>query len=240
MLSSKLHFGIIPLKRRGETQMIEPKEIIRTKRKSIALIVKSSGDLIVRAPRFVSNSEIMAFVLKKQKWIEKKCFAAKAFDKKYIPITMSDNDTVVFMGKTYNINISDIKKIAIYEDKLLIPANNNSKKNIIVWLKQRALMLLVERTEKYSKIMGVKPNKIKITEAKTRWGSCSQNNNLNFAWRLVMCPVSVIDYVVVHELGHIVYKNHGKDFWVRVKTVLPNYKEQQEWLKINRKLMEII
>ena len=81
---------------------------------------------------------------------------------------------------------------------------------------------------------------VKLSEAKARWGSCSTKNNLNFSWRLVMCPLSVIDYVAVHELSHITYKNHSPAFWARVKTVLPTYEDDQEWLKANRKLMEII
>lgn len=92
----------------------------------------------------------------------------------------------------------------------------------------------------YSNVMGVTPGIIKLSEAKARWGSCSTKNNLNFAWRLVMCPLSVIDYVVVHELSHITYKNHSPAFWARVKTVLPTYEDAQEWLRINKKLMEII
>lgn len=220
--------------------MIEPKEIIRTNRKSIALIVNNAGDLIIRAPYVLSNSEIMAFVLSKQKWIEKTLSAVKAFDKKHLPITMSQKDTVAFLGEKYTIEISDVNQIVINGSKLLIPKSNYSKKILIDWLKEKAFTLLVERTEKYSKLMGVKPGKIKITAAKTRWGSCSQNNNLNFTWRLIMCPILVIDYVVVHELSHIDYKNHGRDFWTRVKTVLPNYKDQEKWLKLNRKLMDIL
>lgn len=220
--------------------MIEPKEIIRTSRKSIALVVNSEGELIIRAPHVVSKAEIMAFVEKKQGWLKKKCSAVKVFDEKHLSITMADGDTVVFLGKDYMINISDVEEIQIDGSTIVIPVEGASKEILINWLKEEALSLLKERTERYSQIMGVKPKEIKITEAKTRWGSCSHNDNVNFAWRLIMCPVSVIDYVVVHELSHIKYKNHSRDFWIRVKTVFPNYKEQQEWLKINRKLMEII
>jgi len=88
--------------------------------------------------------------------------------------------------------------------------------------------------------MGVKYASMKMSEAKRRWGSCGAGNTLNFAWRLVMCPQSVIDYVVVHELSHIPYKDHSPKFWTRVATVMPNYKEAQEWLRLNRKLMEVI
>jgi hypothetical protein len=79
-----------------------------------------------------------------------------------------------------------------------------------------------------------------MSEAKRRWGSCGAGNTLNFAWRLVMCPQSVIDYVVVHELSHITYKDHSAKFWTRVATVMPNYREAQDWLRLNRRLMEII
>lgn len=220
--------------------MIEPKQIIRTKRKSIALVVNSEGELIVRAPYVVSNAEIMGFVEKKQGWLKKKCSAVKVFDEKHSPITMSDGDTVVYLGNDYMVDVCDIVNITLDGTQILVPAKANSKQILLDWYKKKAISLFIERVDCYSKTMGVSPNVVKITEAKTRWGSCSQNNNLNFAWRLVMCPIPVIDYVVVHELSHITYKNHNKEYWTRVKTVLPNYKEQQEWLKTNRKLMEII
>ena len=103
-----------------------------------------------------------------------------------------------------------------------------------------ALRIITERVNNYAGIMSVTPGTIKLSEAKARWGSCSAKNNLNFAWRLIMCPLSVIDYVVVHELSHITYKNHSPAFWARVKAVLPNYEDDQDWLKVNKKLMEIL
>ena len=88
--------------------------------------------------------------------------------------------------------------------------------------------------------MGVQYASIKMSEAKRRWGSCGGKNSLNFAWRLVMCPQFVVDYVVVHELSHINRKDHSAKFWARVATVLPNYKDSQDWLRLNRTIMEVI
>jgi predicted metal-dependent hydrolase len=219
--------------------MIEPKQIIRSKRKSIALVVNNEGELIVRVPYAVSQAEIMRFVNRKQDWIKNKLNAVKIFDKKYSVITISNGNTVVFLGENYTIDIAEVGNIIIDGKTIYIP-NYNSKVLLLGWLREQALSLLKERTKRYSQLMGVKPTAVKISEAKSRWGSCSQNNILNFAWRLIMSPVSVIDYVVVHELSHITYKDHSKAFWVRVKTVLPNYIEQQNWLKANKKLMDII
>ena len=112
--------------------------------------------------------------------------------------------------------------------------------NITAWLKSEAGKIIEERVARYANIMGVSYSGVKTSEAKGRWGSCSSKDSLNFAWRLVLAPLGIIDYVVVHELSHITYKNHSPQFWARVKTVLPNYKEQQDWLKANRLLMEII
>lgn len=113
------------------------------------------------------------------------------------------------------------------------------KNDIVAWLKEEAYKIICQRVVYYARFMGSKYERIYLSDAKKRWGSCSANGNLQFSWKLVMCPFSVIDYVVVHELSHIIYKNHNDLFWARVKTVLPNFKEAQEWLKLNRKLMEI-
>ncbi len=219
--------------------MIEPKQIIRSNRKSIALIINSKGDLIVRAPRAASQAQIMNFVNKKQAWIKEKSDIYKTFDEKYSVITMSAGDKVLFLGKEYTLVVADISNIIMDGEIMYIPQNWNLEL-LLNWLKKQALLLLKERTEYYSQLMDVSPIAVKISEAKTRWGSCSYINSLNFSWRLIMCPISVIDYVVVHELSHITYKDHSKSFWERVRTFLPNYKEQKNWLKVNKKIMDII
>jgi len=220
--------------------MIKPKEIIRSNRKTIALIVNTDGGLTVRAPYVISNLEIMKYVEKKQNWIRKKSFAVNSFDSKHEKIFMNDGDEVIYLGDSYTLDICNITNIMVDGKKILVPNTENSREVLINWLKQQALVIFSERVAKNVKTIGVAPNSLKLSEAKTRWGSCSANNNINIAWRLIMCPISVIDYVVVHELSHITYKNHSKEFWIRVRTVLPNYRDQQDWLKANGKLMEII
>lgn len=97
--------------------------------------------------------------------------------------------------------------------------------------KAGALAYLSERTEHFSKIMGLKPTSIKITSAKKRFGSCSAKNSICYSWRLMLYPREAIDYVVVHELAHITHKNHGPGFYALVKKHLPNYKEREKMLR---------
>ncbi len=98
-------------------------------------------------------------------------------------------------------------------------------------LKNRAKVYLTERTEYFSEIMGLKPTGVKITSAEKRFGSCSGTNSICYSWHLMQYPPEAVDYVVVHELAHIVYKNHGKDFYKLIESVLPDYKIREKLLK---------
>ncbi len=91
----------------------------------------------------------------------------------------------------------------------------------------------------YSEMTGLIHRSIKITSAKKRFGSCSPNGSLNFSWRLMMAPLNIIDYVVVHELVHIEERNHSKNFWNKVRIILPDYKQSEKWLKDNSQLLTI-
>lgn len=98
-------------------------------------------------------------------------------------------------------------------------------------LRQKAKEILPERVRLYGERMGLTPAGIRITGAKTRFGSCSGKNSLNFSWRLMACPMEAVDYVVVHELAHIRHKNHGREFYRLIESVLPDYKDRQKILK---------
>ena len=216
-----------------------PYTIVRSDRKTVALVVNSEAQLVVRAPYRVSEREIDSCVKKKERWILEKQLQISAFGEKHSQIMAANGETVLYLGNAYTIQRGDYEHISINSTFLHVPREYKID-DIIAWLKEEALHVVTERTVFYADLMGVKFSAIKLSEAKSRWGSCSAKNSLNFAWRLILCPVAAIDYIVVHELSHIKYKNHGAEFWARVKTVLPNYKEQQDWLKLNRKLMEII
>ena len=98
-------------------------------------------------------------------------------------------------------------------------------------LKTLAKEVIPPRVAHYGSIMGLVPTSVKITSAKTRFGSCSAKNGLCFSWRLMQYPMEAVDYVVVHELAHIVHKNHGKAFYALIGSVLPDYPERRKLLK---------
>ncbi len=127
----------------------------------------------------------------------------------------------------------------IKKQKLIRDRNEKiAKISIPKITKQEALKKITQRVKYYASLSGFKYNKIKITHAKKRWGSCSYQNNLNFTIRLALAPLPVINYVVVHELCHIKEKNHSRNFWQEVSKIIPNYKIHQQWLKDNSYLLK--
>lgn len=111
---------------------------------------------------------------------------------------------------------------------LKYPEPNESQRLLLI---QKAKDELPQRTAYYANIMGLSPSGIKITGARTRFGSCSYKNSICYSWRLMQYPSAAIDYVIVHELAHIVHKNHSKDFYSLIASILPDYKERRELLK---------
>lgn len=103
----------------------------------------------------------------------------------------------------------------------------------LAWYREQAETTLGKRVSDLSSRLGLSARSFRISEAKSFWGCCSAKNRVSLNWRLIMAPWPVIDYVIVHELQHIVEKNHSADFWKRVAEVIPDYKQHKVWLRSN-------
>lgn len=222
--------------------MIKIDKIIRTKRRSIALIIQPNGDLLVRAPIRASEKTIMAFVRKNAAWIQSKQQQVKSvypqgIEKKYV-----NGESFWYLGKTYPLEIVEDAKIPLeYGERFILrrKALPKAQAYFVKWYKEQAGKIIAERVQELAAGNGFIYRQVKITSARTRWGSCSAKGSLCFSWRLVMAPLPVIDYVVVHELVHLKERNHGKGFWARVQAILPDYKQRTEWLKKNGRFLTI-
>lgn len=220
--------------------MIEPTKIVKSRRKTIALVINSDAELVVRAPFYASNQDIMRFVQQKQSWIEQKTEEMKRKKQERPMLSLQDGEKILYLGRECMLFRGMTKKIYFDGKAFLLPEGAEAKKKLVVWYKKRAAVILQERVDTIASNMQVKPGGVKITSAKTRWGSCSGTNHLNFSWRLIMCPPEVVDYVVVHELCHILHKNHSRNFWECVENVDSSYREHEQWLKENRRIMEML
>lgn len=223
--------------------MPEIHQVIRSKRKTIALVVQRDGTLIVRVPLRTSEKTIREVVTQKADWIAKA--QAKMLANPPIAGTRQfvDGEKFLLMGVKYPLKVVKGQRVSLtFEAGSLLLAEKarpRAREAFTLWYKRMAVMLLPGRVENLAEKHSFKPAKIRITSARTRWGSCSTSGTISLAWRLVMAPPEVIDYVIIHELAHLNVKNHSKAFWQAVAALLPDYKKHINWLKKNGQDLDI-
>ncbi len=187
-------------------------------------------------------NEIRHVVLRHRRWIINKLKYMKSIP--YIPEKQFvSGESFWYLGDTYKLNIVDGQKerLIFTNSKFYLRSDikDRARDVFVGWYKKEALKIVQERINFYAAKCGVSFKGIRITSAEKRWGSCSGTNSINFSYRVVMAPIFVIDYIVVHELCHTLEHNHSKNFWNHVITVMPNYKEAKEWLKSNGYMLHI-
>jgi len=224
-------------------EQVKIDRIIRSKRRTFSIEINPSGLLTVRAPLRASNGEIKLLIKDKTAWIirKKREISQKVAQKKkrrYIT-----GEKFECLGKFYTLIVKNNFKFAFSAsgDKLYINAQYQkvAKSLLIYWYKNQAQKYIINKANYYSEMMNLRYNKINITAANTRWGSCSNNKNLNFSWRLVLAPKQIVNYVIVHELVHLYEMNHSERFWNKVARILPNYMIYETWLKENGHLLDL-
>jgi len=213
----------------------EISEIIRTRRKTIALVIQRDGSLVVRAPLRVSGKLIREFAEKHARWILKKQAQVRATvpapQKEYIP-----GETFLYLGRNIPLEIVKGQRPRLILDgnfKMAETARKDAEEVFQRWYRKRAEEVIPERVRGFAERYAFQYQKVRIGSARTRWGSCSSKGVLSFSWRLILAPIEVVDYVVIHELCHTLIPNHSSRFWKQVERILPNYKEYRKWLRKN-------
>ena len=212
-------------------------KLIRSHRRSIALEVAPDGSLIVRAPHFLRETEIRDFISSKRVWIDKVCDRAAVRFARFQPKQYIEGEKFLYLGNEYELHIvPDMSGKLIFEDRFILNGRYLSKARVLFerWYREEAFMLFTLRCKFYAGNMRVRYNSIDLSSAKQRWGSCQQNGRLRFNWRLIMAPKDIVDYVVVHELAHLVELNHSGRFWAVVDKTVPNRREAKQWLRENQ------
>jgi predicted metal-dependent hydrolase len=222
--------------------MLEINKIIRSRRKTIALIIQRDGALIIRAPLRTPEKTIRELVEQKTGWITKKQ-AEMAQNQRTPARQFADGEKFLLMGKTYPLKIIKNQRNALAFElgsiKLAEKAIPRAKETLTIWYKKMAATLLPARIETLAAKHNLTPKKTRITSARTRWGSCSSTGTISLTWRLVMAPPETIDYVIIHELVHLNIKNHSKTFWNAVAALMPDYKKHVDWLKKNGQNLDV-
>lgn len=214
-------------------------EIIRSKRSTLCISIKEDGTVVVKAPSFIQDAKIRELVENKAEWILSKRKEVIQHQSKKMKREYVNGATLPYMGKEVPMEIIVGKKSSVQlENHGFVIYTSNTEEEFMQkllkkWYKKQSMDYLTKRVAYYSQKMNVSYTSISIKSRKKQWGTCDNQGNLTFSWRLIMATDACIDYVVVHELCHRKHMDHSKQFWGEVKKMLPDYKEREKWLNDN-------
>lgn len=220
--------------------MIEIDEIIRSKRKTVAIQITNEGKVIIRAGLKTPETFIRKIVNERQNWIIEKRDQALKNHNNFKKRELCEGAEYLLLGNVYHLKIKNFEKsIHISESDLIIPNIDveKQKQKLIMFYKDFAYRYFYERINKLCELYNFSYDKLRITSAYSRWGSCSSNKTISFTWRLIMAPEAMIDYVIIHELCHTKHMDHSKLFWDSVEKIIPDYKVKKKWFSEHSSLL---
>lgn len=215
-------------------------EIIRTSRRKTADIRVEDGAVSVVAPVHLCSERIDQLLLAKRRWIKDKIVLHSEMtpvsSKRYV-----SGEGFTYLGRNYRLKVErgSFAPVRLTQGRLLVTVPQGSEqpymiRNALVrWYKRKAGQKLREKVDRFAPTVGVEPAGVGIRTFKSRWGSCTTRGKLEFNWQIMMAPNRMVNYVVIHELCHLVHHDHSPAFWKKVEKVMPRYSECREWLKAN-------
>jgi predicted metal-dependent hydrolase len=222
-------------------------------RKDISISVEWLDGVQVVAPKGMPEENLAKAIRKKAPWILNKW---NQFNEIHQPTSKKEfcsGEKFSYLGRYYRLKVlktNENEKAALQymQGKFIATVPRELTGSLLqeemrelfkVWYISNGERKIQERLKLYAPKMLLNPSKVVLKEQKMRWGSCTADNAIYLNWRLMMAPMAVIDYVLVHELAHIKYPNHSTDFWQFVNSILPDYEERKEWLRVNGPLLSI-
>ena len=224
-----------------------PVEVIRTDRKRSASIYLDGEGIKVRVPKDLSDSRVRDLITRKSPWIKRKIREAELATPPR-PKEFVSGETFSYLGRNYRLKVlpgamPSLKLKGGYLEANISGSYKTQEEEVrsllVDWYRRHAQEKLEEKTHRHAKILQIKPNRVSVKDYKSRWGSCSTTGDISYNWRIVMAPHSIVDYVVVHELCHLLEHNHSAIYWRHVERTIPDFQECREWLKRNSKRLQI-
>lgn len=215
---------------------------IRQKRKTIAISVDGDGNVVIKAPFYAKEKDIMRFAESKEDWIRQTIvrMQQQTKEKKKHMFRMQTGEELPYLGRKLELSVYREERknahVIAKNNRLLLfvpyDADDEMMRYCVEkWYRHQAALEFEQAATYFAEKLSVTYGTIRIKDQKSRWGSCSGKGNLNFNWRLLMAPKDVMDYVVIHELCHLRHMDHSRDFWEMVAGICPDYKEKKQWLK---------
>ena len=214
---------------------LTPEIKFSNRRRTIGLTVERDRQLVVYAPTGTSDDTIQAILHQKRHWIQEKLAHPQKYPAASPAQVLLPGSSIYFLGRTHLLLSAPEPNAPLCFDghTFTLGTTLTPKASTLVqaWLRQQAQAVITPRVERFAKLLGVTYQRIQLLELKYRWGSCTSNAALLFNWRLIQAPSTVIDYIIVHELAHLLVPDHSTAFWNVVAVQLPPYERAKSWLR---------
>ncbi|HET7268627.1 MAG TPA: SprT family zinc-dependent metalloprotease [Oleiagrimonas sp.] len=212
-------------------------------RKKVTITVERDRTVVVHAPMDTSEEKLARVVESRRLWIYEKLHHAQ----KYQPLPhppgkeLVSGESALYLGRSYRIELVDGDDFTIrFANRFYIPRARASQRKQVLrqWYIDRAQDKILPRVLLHAKHLGVTFGQARIVDNRYRWGSCTPKDNLSFNWRLIKAPMFVIDYVLIHELAHLLEANHTPRFWSIVHAQTASMERARQWLRENGQSLE--
>ena len=205
------------------TQFALPVEVVRTKRKKTASIEIKDGLIRVLVPNSLTDKRVNSLLEERASWINKK-IRLQAEMPPYRSKEYVNGETFTYLGRNYRLKLvnTDTTTTRLKNGYLEVPAQGEKAihASLTDWYTSHALAKLEEKTDRYAKALNVEPSSVTVKDYKSRWGSCSTSGDITYNWRIIMAPHRIVDYVVIHELCHLVEHNYSDKYWKQVESLV--------------------
>lgn len=204
------------------------------RRRTMQITVERTGELILSAPPEVSLAQLSAFVSEKRFWIYTKLAEKDRLQRKVQHKEFVSGEGFLYLGRTYRLKLVEAQdrplKLINGRFVLCSSAKERAQDHFIRWYSERARVWLSGRVAEYQSRLDVTPAGVKVQDLGYRWGSCGKGNWLYFHWKTILLPPRIAEYVIVHELAHLIEAHHTPEFWLRVERILPDFERRKIWL----------
>jgi predicted metal-dependent hydrolase len=222
---------------------LEYKIVRSPRRKTLTITVERDREIIVHAPADTTEETVLRLVDSKRQWIFEKRHHSRKYQERVHPPgkEVVNGESAPYLGRDYRIEIAETESGEVEFSRLfMVPRSLQAKRRdaLKAWYKARAKTTIIPRVEQIARELGVSFKVAKIVDNRCRWGSCTVRSAVNFNWRLVKAPMFVIDYVIVHELAHLLENNHTARFWNIVRANDPTMEKAMTWLREHGQVLE--
>lgn len=225
-------------------------QVIHSNRRKTALLTVEDGYVQIIIPSTVSEERVKQIIHKRAAWIRQKLHL-NSLVKESKPKEFVNGESFPYLGKNYRLKFvrggeSDARmkngflEVTIPKSGSIEKHQSAIKELLVAWYQSHAEERFLTKANRFMQQLGVSPAKVSVRDFKSRWGSCSVRGEVTFNWRVIMAPNRVMDYVVVHELSHLVAHDHSEKFWTTIRKIIPDYATDKEWLRVNGKSLFLL